>query len=562
MKLPELPIQIQKRQYQTYRLQGLDRSDDFGEGSLWDTNNITSKRLPYFTTCNDQSQYRNIEKVTDITAWDKLLYISNGHLFYDNVDYGEVSYGEKQFAVINTKIVVFPDKKYLDLNPENLSPTLVDMVNRQALDEITAVTDNQEPNQSNTTSDTEQTITITGGSSYADNFKEFDDERGGDYVTVELSKEVTENDETTTKELKLDLYYAGKSVSNGDLILKFRKDSKHLFDNDTYTKLVMYRKIPNFDFICSAENRIWGCESATQTIFASELGVPTRFFTLNENSYDSFAVNVGTPADFTGCCALGSSILFYKEYCLHKVIGSSPAEYSVYTYDVDGVQKGSHKSMQVVNDTVYYLSNRGVMVYSGGATVKISDKLGNIPLSEGIAGTDGAKYYLSCNESRGNVSRSSVFSYDIKTGIWLRQEETRITGFARLGGTLYVIKNGKIYYDNNKPLKGDWKIQFNDMFESTYNNYGRRTGTVLNKKRYSKLIMRVEMPKESYAVIKIRVDGGKWEDVGHIVGRSGVFTHVVPINRCDKFGILIEGKGEFTLLAMEREYIGESVRNE
>ena len=89
------------------------------------------------------------------------------------------------------------------------------------------------------------------------------------------------------------------------------------------------------------DNRIWGAEG--KTIYASALGDPTNYV-YDGVSTDSYAVAVGTEGEFTGCIAYSSTVLFWKENCLHKVLGSYPAQYEIYTYTVPGIQKGSEKS--------------------------------------------------------------------------------------------------------------------------------------------------------------------------------------------------------------------------
>lgn len=75
---------------------------------------------------------------------------------------------------------------------------------------------------------------------------------------------------------------------------------------------------------------------------------------------------VGTEGEFTGCIAYSSTVLFWKENCLHKVLGSYPAQYEIYTYTVPGIQKGSEKSLAVINETLFYKGRNGVYAYSGG----------------------------------------------------------------------------------------------------------------------------------------------------------------------------------------------------
>lgn len=556
MNLPELPIKIDKRTNQVYRLQGLDRSDEALEGTLWDTDNISSRRLPYFTTCRKLEQETTHTHVSSISAWEELLVIDNGKLYYGDTEVGNITDGDKQYAIVNTKIVIYPDKVYLDLNPALSSPQIVDMVNEVGA----AGTIVADPTPSTEQSESEellQTLTISGGwSTYHTQFEKFD---RGDYVTVTVTKN------TTTR--TYDLFLNEKvTKSSTDLVITFRKDTEHTIPEDTYSAMTMKRVIPDLDYICSADNRLWGCNSGNQAIYASELGVPTQFNNFSDTAAGSWATNVSSPSDFTGCAALGSSILFFKEFVMHKILGSSPSDYSLYDYDVDGVKKGCARSLQVISDELFYLSPRGVMLFTGGNFNKISRGLGDWELTNGVAGSDGERYYLSCTDKVKGETRDSLFTYDIKTGLWLREDDTKVECFARYGGKVYMVKKygdeHRIMVDKGNPTEDEWYIQFNDMYESIYNNYGNRTGSVLNKKRYSRLYLRVEMPKTSYAIVKVRTDGGRWTDVGHIAGRNGVFLHAVPINRCDKFGIRIEGKGEFTLLAMAREYIGESARNE
>lgn len=519
----------------------MNRSDDYNEGTLWDCKNITTRRFPYYTTRKARTNVNLHDNVTAIYAWDKLIEVDGKDLCYDGVVVGEVEEGAKQFAVVNTKLVIFPDKKYLDFPTK----TLVDMVAR--IEMTGTITVNP------SASDTTQTVTVANGwNTYRESFSAYADENGNRRETVEFTLTKTVNDEPVSK--TYDLQYVWIENSSGDLVITFRNDT--LIDNDTYESATFQRKIPDFEYICSSDNRIWGCKD--QTIYASELGDPTSYFYLTDNnSASSWAGAVTTPSKFTGCVSLGSSVVFFKEHHIHKVLGSSPSEYSVYSYDMEGIKDGCAKSAVVINDNVFYLSQRGVMIFSGGNVNRISEGLGDTVYSNGVGGTDGVKYYLSCYSDK-----HRLFTYDSRYSAWLVEDHDPVADFTRYGDYLYMVINKRIVTEIDSPMDEDWFIQFNDMYESDYNNYGRKVGSVLNKKNYSKLVLRVEMGKESHATIKVRTDGGLWKESANIVGRDGVFTCVVPINRCDKFGIMIEGRGEFTLLAMSRSSITESVRNE
>ena len=59
-------------------------------------------------------------------------------------------------------------------------------------------------------------------------------------------------------------------------------------------ELCIERKIPELDYICESENRLWGVSNAKQTIYASAMGDPTNFFTYEGLATDSYALAVGS----------------------------------------------------------------------------------------------------------------------------------------------------------------------------------------------------------------------------------------------------------------------------
>lgn len=174
-----------------------------------------------------------------------------------------------------------------------------------------------------------------------------------------------------------------QSANNKDFVIKAVTakeitvaDNTFTEATETSTSIKIERKIPDLDFICESENRLWGCNSTTQTLYASALGDPTNFYVYEGLSTDSYTLAVGTDGKFTGCCKLSSSVLFWKETKLHKMLGGYPAEYSMYTYELEGLQDGCHKSQQVINDTLFYKGPHGVYAYSGGTPTLISENFG------------------------------------------------------------------------------------------------------------------------------------------------------------------------------------------
>ena len=157
---------------------------------------------------------------------------------------------------------------------------------------------------------------------------------------------------------------------------------------------------------------------------------------------------------------------------------------------------------------------------------------------------------MSCEDTEGNAY---LFSFELKYGIWIKEDNIKVDNFCRIGRKVYFLYEGKIYlaYDSMDDPDMEWMIHFAPMYES-----------IEGKKSYSKIILRVEIPEGSHLVLHMKQDDGKWREAGRIVGsRINTKTLYLPRMRCDKFEIKITGKGAMTILGMMRDFIlGSEVR--
>ena len=301
------------------------------------------------------------------------------------------------------------------------------------------------------------------------------------------------------------------------------------------------RRVPDLDFICEKDNRLYGVSNKDKTIYVSALGDPTNMFAYEGVSTDSFAVAVGGEGDFTACCKYGDSVLFFKEDKLYKLTGSYPAEFALYSYDVSGIDKGSEKSCAVINEVLYYLGRDGVYAYTGGVPTLISSCFGEQKFEGGVAGTDGRYYYLSVKDEK---RKPYLFTYDTRTQLWVIEEKLECKDFAKLKAGLHYLSNGEIYQVGAGNAPVEWLARWAPIYE-----------TIDGKKSYSRIVMRVSIPMESYMQIRLRFDGGYWLNAGTVVGKGDSVIPVrIPINRCDKFELELSGKGECTILDIMREY--------
>lgn len=220
--------------------------------------------------------------------------------------------------------------------------------------------------------------------------------------------------------------------------LTFYADS---FTGNTSTGVKLERKVPDLQYICESGNRLWGVDE--NTIWASALGDPLTFYNYDGLSTDSYAVAVGSEGKFTGYCAYSSNVLFFKENALHKLLGSEPSEYRIYTYTVPGVQEGSADSLAVVNEVLYYKGTAGVYAYTGGAPTLSSENFGVRRFGSACAGTDGQNYCISMQDL--DDQTWGLYVFDTLRGVWLREDGSHALGFVRVdGGLCFLSGDGKL----------------------------------------------------------------------------------------------------------------------
>lgn len=627
MTLPYLRARQGKLQRETVAFGGLNYTDRVQDGDAADSRNISLRRWPCLATRRGRRELEGYSACTALSSWNKLIAVDGTRLLYDGRVVGQVSAGEKQFAVLNTKVVIWPDRVYFDLQDNKLVPlgaTLTAQAGTATFtsdsltiaDRVQAASGKRLGGFRDSSGGTLEGLYVRRLTSVR--WSEADGWSGSSWSEVPL-KALAKGDmvmltaddtilfrwnsawETpspngrygvvsqidavwsapgygeTNVTVYADIFrcvlngkftdcfragdtvsISGAGVNNKDgATIKTVEDKRLTFAAGTFTpatnitlQVSVSRGIPGMDFICQSDNRLWGCSSDSQSIYASALGDPTNFHTVQGLSTDSYTVPVGSEGAFTGCCRLGSSVLFWKEHTLHKVLGSTPAQYAVYSYDLEGLKAGCHRSMQIVDEVLYYLGTQGVYAYSGSTPRLISACFGQRSFASAAAGSDGGRYYLSALDDTGTWR---LLVYDIELGLWVHEDNLRCRDFARVGRELYFADGqGRVYLaDSGQEQEGlEWMVQFAPFYES-----------VEGHKRYSRLLLRLELPQGSWLEAQMRCDGGLWRPCGRAVGRkSGVTQLRLAVNRCDRFELRLHGKGSCAVLSMLREFkVGNSL---
>ena len=509
-------------------------------------------------------------------AKEKVAYINNGSLYYGGERVTELLFPditeERKFVSMGARLLIFPDKVYV--NTEDFSDYGSLEAEFESTGEVTLGTcrahgdlyENYAVSPSPPEEPKDGDLWLdTSGENHT--LKQF-------YETINLWQELA------TTYVRINSVGIGVAFNEGDgVVLSGLEgaglDGAHvirhkgddfivitgLIDNalSLTTTVKAERKLPDMDFVCEYGNRLWGCSSKNNEIYASKLGDPTNFNYFTGISQDSYAVSVGSDGDFTAAVGYRGYLLFFKENCVHKIYGQNPP-YTVVTSYIRGVQKGSHRSVVCLNETLYYKSVGGVCAYEGGVPVCISNALGDTYYKDAVAGSLFSRYYL-CVSDRNDVRH--LFVYDEDKALWLREDNIDIKEFTQNNCNLYFIeRNGDTcrlgLIDGENPygsFTGELKgFNVEDDFCWTYESGLWGMGLPENK-YYSALSLRLAGTKGARFSVWLEYDSsGKWEKLWEgDFGKTGSMHLPFITPRCDHLRMRIQGVGDVKIYSVSRK---------
>lgn len=363
------------------------------------------------------------------------------------------------------------------------------------------------------------------------------------------------------------------------------------------------REVPDMDLFCDGENRVWGCNSEKNEIYACKLGDFKNWNSFAGNSTDSYAVSVGTDGVFTGAIRYSSSVLFFKENCVHKIYNTNPP-YQVSTTVLNGVQKGSHRSLCIVNSRLYYLSPVGVCSYEGSTSSLMDNVFGTEYHHSGVGGEYRGKYYISLSTSVpiitgtitieilgiqmpipvfGIESFRELFVYDTARGLW-HKENLQVSEFASYDNNLFFVEEKKTIGTDTTTINCslgliDATAAYGDYSAGLYSDYGTEkyfdwyaeTGLLgldyAGHKYINAVSVRLKLSPtgvpEYPSFVKLYAEydsSGKWVMLDEIKAQE---THGFTVKasiprRCDHMRLKIEGRGECLIYSITLQTEGGS----
>lgn len=542
---------------------GLNRMDVTEEGEMSAMKNLTSSNYPLLTPRKLRGTYTLPEGVKiplAITArYERIAMVAkdnedNVNFYYDGEKINEVvGLSEAtEMVAINTKLCFFPQKKYVEIRTSGSS----------------VVVDNFGSLEETFTTATGLTVTISS----EDVRITLPSEHGFKYDdAVNINGTLSYTSGGTSKTAACNVSCAIEAVDGNTLVLP--RDTFIELTGEGATSITFIgtigRTMPDLDHVIEWNNRLWGCSSADNTIYACKLGDPTNWQYYQGTGLDSYYAQQGTDGIWTGSAAYSSHIIFFKQNSMTKVYGSMPASFQVVNVQCYGVEEGSRKSVVVVNDKVFYKSVIGIMAYDGGLPYCISDKF-NSKAKAVVGGTEGQKYYASMKTA--DVG-PELMVLDIERGLWHKEDSTRFRDCCTINNKLYFITqdsesitcSDEIFCDSyllcgeGEASAGVVRVINPINPTETYADmpwmavFGPFDEWIENRKIYSKLLLRLLRKNDSAVRVYISINGGAWELVQSFnpATTGGDYIPIIP-RRCDRYSVKIEGTGDCCIKSLTR----------
>lgn len=561
---------------------GYNHNLKIGDGEFYETKNLTNEYYPMFSNRKRRGTLtRTFSKLQAIIAKDALYWVDNGTLYANGYATGLTGLQtarETQLVSMGAYICVFPDKKYI--NTQDLSDYGSMGADWSYTGAVTYTMCHADGTYyTNVTKSGTEPENPSGGDIWID----ITDDTVKEYSSwtqtwIVLETVYTRVDFLTMGQLPSAFKeYDGVEISgmyfddlNGSKILyAVDGDPTTTYDyivlvgiqETTFTQtgasIRIQRKVPDMDFVCEAQNRLWGCfygNDGTQNlneIYCCALGDFRNWSQYLGISTDSWRASRGSDGPWTGCVNYLGIPTFFKENIIHPVSVSSVGAHQIGDIPARGVQQGSHKSLAVVRETLYYKSRTGIMAYQGGMPAEVSDALGDERYYNAVAGVFGERYYISMKDTS---QEWQFFVFDAQKGLWMHEDGLHVECFTAWGDELYAQVNNKILALNGTEgtleNKVSWAAETGIIhYEQTVRGYGTQ------EVRYiSRFHFRLNMSRDASVTMYIEYDSsGLWQFAGNVkVPVTGAVTVPVRPRRCDHFRLRLEGQDDVKIYSIAK----------
>ena len=317
--------------------------------------------------------------------------------------------------------------------------------------------------------------------------------------------------------------------------------------------------IPNLKYATVHLSRVFGVDDSR--VYASAFNDYSNWTLDTADEYNEANAwftasqsNSKADGNFTGITTFQSHVVCFKKDFMHEIYNTKNP-FRIQDIYAEGAI--DNRTICDVDGNLFFCSEDGVKVYTGGNPRIISYNLGIDDFSGAVAGTDGRCYYLyqgkDTYDSDGNIIIDHlIYVYDTYCQAWsMRTATNRIIGFAKCNFGFFCIDDTgvltKLDTGNSKDL--NWEFETDLM----------TTGSC-DIKHIDKLQMCCDIETDpeipdKVASVKIEFvsESGKYFELWNSNGKSGYVVARVKLRNsaCNAFKIRVSGTGKVCIRSME-----------
>ena len=321
--------------------------------------------------------------------------------------------------------------------------------------------------------------------------------------------------------------------------------------------------IPDLNFICECGNRLWGCRYAydpeneviINELYASALGEPAEWQQFNGISTDSWTASVGADGRWTGAISYNGYPTFFKEHSIFRIYPSATGAHKVVEYPVPGVMDLASRSLCSLNGVLYYQGVDGVYAWDGGQPVKVSAAWGSKKFAGGVAGAIGNEYHLCAAPIPSTATGYENLVYHADTGLWSKEDNSRILAFAEMGGKLFYMDGtynrlkccDAAAYDSGKEIFFAWSVVSPPIYYGSLAAPAKAYNYPPQHIRPGKFIIRLNGQKGTECTLSVKYDlETSFTVIKSFVTKNtdGIYVFPITPKRCVRFWWKLAGSGQ------------------
>ncbi len=475
--------------------------------------------------------------------------VRGGKLYDGNTAVCSVSAGEKSMAVLESKLYILPDKIEYDTanrTYKNYGYSLTNKDNSKRAWVGWGYTDQQVGDFIETTFNSEFLVL------HGTDFPSFPFGKG---ELIYIDMETADGKKTMIYRVKPEnilLAYTEVGGINANVwnirfpVGTFADVAGNPSRSIVSVKVTVRYDIPDMDGIFASDNRLWGYKG--REIYASALGNGIEWSDYDTLTTSSWAATTKTGDDITAGVDFGGMPVFFAENAVYKIYGENPKEFQYVRQDIIGVTRGDHKSVAVGAGYIFYLSRRGIYAWTGGVPQLISAPLGEGRITEGVGGSDGTVYYLSCMQD----GRRNLYAFDPDTFAWVREDGMHAMDIRRRGRDLCAVTAAGDAMLIGDVFGDEGEIEGGIVYALETGDYNDGAVTVKSAKN---ILIQYEL-SDGEADVSVSYDGEPYEHVYTLYDTDGKrITSVIPLRekRYRIMRIRVDGDGEIIIYYMVRD---------